>query len=134
MKTNKNNKDNKNVKSYRALPPIYTSELIKNIKKLGNLKSNTKQNISNCKNKKTINMLKNKTSINSIPILDKYILISKKIKKKSVDKKAQPIKINKKFNKYENNQRKTHKNLLCNKSKIPYKNEIRIPVTLKLLI
>ena len=60
MKTNKNNKDNKNVKSYRALPPIYTSELIKNIKKLGNLKSNTKQNISNCKNKKTINMLKNK--------------------------------------------------------------------------
>lgn len=132
MKTNKNNKDNKNVKSYRALPPIYTSELIKNIKKLGNLKSNTKQNISNCKNKKTINMLKNKTSINSIPILDKYILISKKIKKKSVDKKAQPIKINKKFNKYENNQRKTHKNLLCNKSKIPYKNEIRIPVTLKL--
>lgn len=85
-KIEKNNQISKNIKSYRALPHIYTSEIIKNTKKSGNLKAIPKKNISNCKNKKPINMLKNKTALNSIPMLDKYIIISNKIKKKSVEK------------------------------------------------
>ena len=131
-KIEKNNQISKNIKSYRALPHIYTSEIIKNTKKSGNLKAIPKKNISNCKNKKPINMLKNKTALNSIPMLDKYIIISNKIKKKSVEKKVKLINCNEKVNKYRNNQRKMHKNLLCNRSKIPNKNKIRIPMTLKL--
>ena len=138
IKTKKNNPNNKNINSYRKLPPVYTSELIKhiksNIKKGSNLKASIKKNITNYKTKKPTNMLKSKNASNSIPILDKYILLSNKIKKKSIEKKVKPKPINntKKLNRYRNNQGKTHKNLLYNKSKIPYKNEKSIPMALKL--
>ena len=136
IKTKINNPNNKNINSYRKLPPVYTSELIKNIKsnikKGSNLKTSIKKNITNYKNKKPINMLKSKTESNSIPILDKYILISNKIKKKSIEKKFKPINNSKKLNRYRNNHGKTYNNLLCNKSKIPYKNAKSIPMALKL--
>ena len=131
-----NNPNGKNINSYKTLP-FKTSEIIKNIKlnikKETNLKANKKRNETNCKNKKPINMLKNKLSVNSIPILDKCILISKIIKKKTSEKKIKSINCNKKLNKFMNNQ-KTHKNLICNnRLKIPNKNEINIHKTLKLI-
>ena len=133
-KTKKNNRNNTNINSYRKLPPVNTSELIKNIKnnikKGANLKINTRKNVTNCKNKKPTNMLKYKTAINSIPILDKCILISKNIKKKIVEKQFKPIKLNKNLNEYKYNQRKTHKDLLCNNTKIPKKNTMNVATKL----
>ena len=132
----KNNPNKKNINSYRKLPPVYTSELIKNIKsnikKGSNIKTSIKKNITNYKNKKPKNMLKSKTESNSIPVLDKYILLSNKIKKKSIEKKVKPLNNSKKLNRYRNNQGKTLNNLFYNKSKIPYKNEKSIPTALKL--